>query len=390
MNFDDPITRLGMNSTKWDGAPDFFGPDAKGALPMWVADMDFAAPDFLQDAVKGLMGNAYYGYFHKRDAALEASAQWMQDRHGWSVDPANSFSTFGLGNALALLMQAMTDPGDHVAIFSPVYHEFAAKIRKGKRNVTEFPLQIVDGIYRMDFERYETLLTGREKMVLFCSPHNPAGRVWEQDELNELAAFCDKHDLILVSDEIHHDLVFPGTTHLPTATAIPQISDKLVMLTSASKTFNVAGTRLGAVTIPDATLRARFADYYKMMEIQPNLLGYVLTIAAYSKAGAAWVDQLNPYLSENFAVFSEGVNAIPGVTVMPQASTYLAWVDFEGTGMSQSEFSDRVLKKAGIVTTPGAGLGIGGENFLRFNLGTQRARVEDAVARLQGAFADLQ
>ncbi len=390
MKFDEITTRLGTNSTKWDGAPDFFGPEAKGALPMWVADMDFAAPEFIQHAVREVLNRGNYGYFHQRDAALEASADWMKSRHGWDVDPAHMFNTYGLGNAIAISLQALTDPGDHVAIFTPVYHEFAAKIRKGKRNVTEFPLVIEDGIYRMDFDRYETLLTGREKMVLFCSPHNPAGRVWAQDELNELAAFCAKHDLILISDEIHHDLVFPGGKHLQTATAVPQITDRLIVMTSASKTFNIAGTRLGAVSIPDEKLRKQFKDFYNMLEIQPPLLGYELTKAAYSAEGAEWVDALVTYLAGNFDRFSAGVNAIPGLSVMPQAATYLAWVDFGGTGMTTAEFSRRVLGDAGIVTTPGAGLGTGGESYLRFNLGTQRAQVEEAIERLQRAFSDLQ
>lgn len=390
MNFDEITNRLGTNSTKWDGAPDFFGPEAEGALPMWVADMDFRAPDFLQRAVQKLLDQGNYGYFHNRNAALEASAEWMKTRHGWNADPAHMVNTYGLGNAIAISLQALTDPGDHVVIFSPVYHEFAAKIRKGKRVVTELPLVIEDGIYQMDFDHYETLMNGREKMMLLCSPHNPAGRVWTQDELNAIADFCIKHDLILISDEIHHDLVFPGHKHLTAAVALPQIMDRLIMLTSASKTFNIAGTRLGAVTIPGDALRQRFSEFFLLLEMQPPLLGYELTKAAYSAEGAAWVDQLNPYLAKNFEIFSKGVDAIPGLKVMPQASTYLAWVDFADTGMTATEYTRRVLRDAGIVTTPGAGLGKGGETFLRFNLGTQRARVEDAVGRLQEAFSDLQ
>lgn len=391
MNFDQIIDRRGTNSAKWDGmALANGGTNVPDALPMWVADMDFRAADVLQEAVTGLLDKANYGYFTGEGDLKRTIATWMQTRHGWTVDPSAIFSTFGLGNGIGVCLQAFTDPGDEVIIFTPVYHEFTAKINKAGRVVHESPLQIVDGVYHMDFDALEASMTGREKVLLFCSPHNPAGRIWTVSELQALAAFCAKHDLLLMSDDIHHDLIYPGQTYVPIPVAAPQVTDRLVMLTSASKTFNIAGARLGSVTVPDPDLRARFTAMMNALDIKPNLLGQVLTQAAYSPRGAEWVDALVAYLADNARVFLDGVGAIPGVVPMPMQSTYLTWIDFANTGMEMAEVCRRVREDARILPSIGAEFGAGGENFLRFNIGMPRAHISQAVERLQNAFADLQ
>ncbi len=391
MSFDQINDRRGTNCSKWDLMEPAFGVPAKDGLAMWIADMDFKAPPFLQDAMRDLLERGDYGYFCGLEKFTDAIQWWMKERHGWSVDADTMFTTYGLGNGIAIALQALTEPGDEIIIFTPVYHEFAIKIGKTGRVVKELPLeQDEDGLYRMDFERYESLLSGRERLVLFSSPHNPAGRVWTQDELSALAAFCIKHDLLLISDEIHMDLTFAGQTHLPMAVAAPEIADRLVMTTSASKSFNIAGTRTGTVSIPDPKLRARFEGFFRKLDMQPNLMGVRLTQAAYTPDGAAWIDDLTAYIEENARVFKDGIDAIPGLSAMPMQGTYLSWVDFSATGMARAEFSDRVAQKARIAATPGHTLGTGGEAFLRFNLGTQRARVIEAVARMQDAFSDLQ
>lgn len=391
MNFDELIDRRGTNSSKWDGMAAATGVSAPDAIAMWVADMDFRAGEFLQDATRALLDKANYGYFTGESEMKRAVAWWMHERHGWEVDPAAMFSTYGLGNGIALCLQTYTDPGDEVIIFTPVYHEFTNKIRNAGRVVRESPLRIdQDGLYRMDLDALESALSGREKMVLFCSPHNPAGRVWSAGEMRELAAFCARHDLLLVSDEIHHDLVYAGHRHLPFPVAVPEATGRLIMLTSSSKTFNTAGTRLGTVTIPDPDLHARFGATLTALNIQPNLLGCVLTRAAYSPEGAAWVDALMHYLEGNRDLFVAGVSDIPGVTAMPMQATYLAWADFTNTGMTMDEVITRVKSGARIAPGIGAEFGTGGENFLRFNIAMPRARVAEAVERLQEAFSDLQ
>ena len=390
MNFDKLTHRWGTGSAKWDLMEPAFGIPAEEGLPMWIADKDFEAPDFLQDAMRGLIDRADYGYFCDLDSFHDAIQWWTDTRHGWRIDTDWLFTTYGLGNGIAMAIQTFSAPGDHVAIFTPVYHEFAAKIGRTRRVVTELPLAVENDVYHLDFDAYEARMTGKEKILLISSPHNPAGRVWTPAELRQMAAFCERHDLFLISDEVHGDLVYEGHEFIPTHAAIPEIEPRLVAMSAASKTFSIAGARTGYVMIPDPALRERFGAFYRALDISPNLLGVTLTRAAYSPEGAAWVDQLIPYLQANRDIFCAGVDALPGLKAMPMQSTYLAWVDFAGTGMDRAEIHDRLHNKAGIAATPGHTLGTGGETFMRFNLGTQRARVEEALDRLSNAFSDLQ
>ena len=388
-NFDEPIDRRGTNATKWDKMEAYGGVSPEDGIAMWVADMDFRAADVLQEAVQGLLEKANYGYFASDAKAIQAAAWWMKERHGWAVDPDWMTSTLGLGHAIALLLETFTDPGDEVIIFTPVYHEFTNKVKNAGRVVHESPLVIRDGIYHMDFDALEAGLTGKEKAVLISSPHNPAGRIWTVEELQQLAAFCEKHDLLMISDEIHHDLAFPGNSYTPFMVAAPEAAHRTIVLTAASKTFNIAGARNAAVTIPEAEKRKAFRHALLVHQTQPNLLGVELTAAAYTPRGAEWVDELVPYIAGNAQVFNDGVTQIPGVVPMPMQSTYLAWVDFANTGLAMEDVLRRVHEDARLVPSVG-GFGTGGETFLRFNIGTRRANVEEAVSRLQDAFSDLQ
>jgi cysteine-S-conjugate beta-lyase len=227
-------------------------------------------------------------------------------------------------------------------------------------------------------------------MLILCSPHNPGGRVWTAKELRAVADFCVTHDLILVSDEIHHDLVYPGQKHIPMPLAAPHVTDRLVMMTATTKTFNIAGAHIGNVIIADPTLRKTFANTMNAMGISPNSFGMHMATAAYSPEGAAWVDDLMRYLDGNRRLFDDGINSIPGLRSTPLEATYLAWVDFSGTGMAPTEFIERVEKVAKIATNYGTSFGTGGESYLRFNIACPRAQVVEAVGRLQRAFADLQ
>jgi cysteine-S-conjugate beta-lyase len=390
MSFDEIIPRHGTNSVKWDCMERMFGVPAETGLPMWVADMDFRPPAVVQQALERMTAHGVYGYFGDDRAYLAAIRWWMQTRHGWDVDPASIFTTHGLVNGTALCIDAFTRPGDGIILMTPVYHAFARIIKAAGRDVVECPLALREGRYEMDFTAWDAQMTGGERMVILCSPHNPGGRVWTPAELRGIADFCIRHDLILVSDEIHHDLVMPGHKHCVMARTAPDIADRLVTMTATTKTFNIAGGHIGNVIIADDTLRAAFALRMNALGISPNSFGMHMATAAYSPAGAAWVDALVRYLDGNRQVFDAGVNAIPGLRSMPLQATYLAWVDFAGTGMTAAECTDRVQKQAQIVTNPGPSFGTGGASFLRFNIATQRVRVTEAVARLAKAFADLQ
>lgn len=388
-DFDRIIDRVGTHSAKWDKMEAIYGVSPKDGIPMWVADMDFAAAPPIQKALEDMRSIGVYGYYGDDASYLGAIRWWMSERHGWDVDPNAIFTVHGLVNGTALCVDTFTDPGDGVILMTPVYHAFHRVIRAAGREVVECPLARNDGRYEMDFDAWDAQMTGGEKMLVLCSPHNPGGRVWTRAELEGVAAFAKRHDLILVSDEIHHDLVFPGTKHTPMA-LIDGIADRLVMMTATTKTFNIAGTHSGNVIIHDPELRKRFAAKMSGLGISPNSFGLMMAEAAYSPEGAAWVDALVDYLDGNRRILDEGLNAIPGLKSMPMEATYLAWVDFEGTGMEPTDYLRRVEQDAKIAVNHGISFGKGGERFLRFNFATPRPLVKQAVARMQDAFSDLQ
>ncbi len=390
MSFDEVINRYGTHSVKWDMMEKLYGVPKEDGISMWVADMDFRPPQCVQDSIAKMLNHGIYGYFGDDSAYRQSITWWMQTRHGWAVDPASIFTTHGLVNGTAMCIDTYTQEGDGVVLFTPVYHAFHKVIKAANRQIVECQLVNSDGRYEMDFDAYDAQMTGTEKMVILCSPHNPGGRVWTRDELQGVADFCKRHDLILVSDEIHHDLVFPGNTHIPMTLVDPSITDRLVMMTATTKTFNIAGSHSGNVIIPDETLREKFGARMMALGLSPNSFGLFMATAAYSPEGAAWVDELVAYLDGNRKLFDEAINSIPGLSSMNLEATYLAWVDFSGTGMSREEFTDRVQTQARIAPNHGPTFGTGGEDFLRFNLATPRSLVEQACTRLTEAFSDLQ
>ena len=390
MDFDRVIDRFGSHSVKWDMMETLYNVPAQDGIAMWVADMDFEPPKCVQDALAGMARTGVYGYYGDETAYRAAICWWMEHRHGWSVDPSWIFTTHGLVNGTAMCVDAYTQPGEGVVLFTPVYHAFARVIRAAGREVVECEMVQEGGRYTLDFAAYDAQMTGNEKMVILCSPHNPSGRVWTREELQQVADFAKRHDLILVSDEIHHDLVFGGHTHIVMDLVDPTVRDRLVMMTAATKTFNIAGCHSGNVIIPDADLRAKFGARMAALGLSPNSFGLFMTEAAYSPEGAAWVEALVDYLDGNRKLFDDAINAIPGLRSMPMQSTYLAWVDFSGTGMSRDEFTKRVEVDAKIAANHGPTFGKGGETFLRFNFATPRSVVQDAVERLTKAFSDLQ
>lgn len=389
MNFDEIIDRRNTHSAKWDQMEAIYGVPATDGIPMWVADMDFRPPARVQAALQGMLDHGIYGYYGSEDSYRAAITWWMQNRHGWTVDPAHIFTTHGLVHGTGMCVDAFTQPGDSVVLMTPVYHAFARVIRAAGRNVVECQLALQDGKYICDFDAWDAQMTGAEKLLILCSPHNPGGRVWTRAELDQIADFARRHDLILVSDEIHHDLILPGAAHTPMA-LIDGVADRLVMMTATTKTFNMAGSHSGNVIIADDALRARFAARMAGLGLSPNSFGLVMAEAAYSPDGAAWVDALVAYLDGNRQIFDRAVAQIPGVMSMPLEATYLAWVDFGGTGMDQAEIRRRVQSDARIAANHGETFGKGGDSFLRFNIATPRARVTEAAERLIGAFRDLQ
>ncbi|QFT57843.1 Cystathionine beta-lyase PatB [Sulfitobacter sp. THAF37] len=389
MSFDEIIDRRGSHCAKWDKMEAVYGVPRDTGIPMWVADMDFRPPQVVRDALQAQVDHGLFGYFGDDSDYLSAIQWWMENRHGWKVDPSWIFTTHGLVNGTAICVDAYTAPGDGVVLFTPVYHAFARVIAAAGREVVECEMVNDNGRYEMDFDRWDAQMTGSEKMLVLCSPHNPGGRVWTRAELQGVADFAKRHDLILVSDEIHHDLVLPGNSHIPMA-LIDGIADRLVMMSATTKTFSIAGAHVGNVIIQDEKLRQTFAARMAALGLSPNSFGLFMATAAYSPEGAAWVDDLMVYLDGNRQMFDAAIAEIPGLSSMKLEATYLSWVNFEGTGMEMSEAIRRVQEDARIAVNHGETFGKGGETFLRFNIATPRANVEEACARLKDAFSDLQ
>lgn len=389
-DFDRIIERRGSHSSKWDNIAKLSGITAPDAIPMWVADMDFAAPPGVTAALTEEIRRATHGYYADTGTWAAALTDWLRRRHGLTVEPDWVSPAPGIVSGLGLVLQAVTAPGDEVVVFPPAYHAFRRIIVANDRRILDAQLVERQGAYAMDLDALRKKLTPKTKVVFFCSPHNPGGTVWPVEDIRALATFCAEHDLILVSDEIHCDLVFKGAKHTPTLSAAPEIADRLISCFAATKTFNLAGAHVGACVTSNAALKRKLDARIAASGLSSyNLFGMVATEAAW-RTGEAWLDALLPYLAKNRDMLDARIEAAaPGARSMRLDATYLAWVDFSGTGLAAADVADRVASRARIFASPGPQFGPGGDNWLRFNFATPRPILEDALARLDDAFADV-
>ena len=389
-DFDRVIERRGTHATKWDMTAKLSGITAADAIPMWVADMDFAAPPGVTQALAATVDRAIHGYYADNGSWADALTDWMAARHGVSIKPEWVSPTPGVVSGLGLILQAVSEPGDDVVVFPPAYHAFRKIILANDRRILDAQLVQRQGRYAMDLEALGRMLTPRTKVVFFCSPHNPGGTVWSVEEIRALAAFCAEHDLILVSDEIHCDLVLDGAAHTPTMNAAPEIADRLITCVAATKTFNLAGAHVGACVTPNAALKRKLDARIAASGLGSyNAFGMIATEAAW-RTGEAWLDALLPYLRGNRNLLDTRIEAAaPGARSMRLDATYLAWVDFSGTGLSAEDVARRVSGRARIFASPGPQFGPGGETWLRFNFATPRPILNEALDRLDDAFGDL-
>ena len=389
MQFDKIHNRIGTNSDKWDSLKSLYGLSPDEAIPMWVADMDFQAPEAVNIAMREMVDRGIYGYAREDDDYRAAICGWMERRHKWKVQPDSLFSVHGIVNAISLAIQAYTAPKDGIIIFSPVYHAFARVIKASGRRLIESPLvKGTSGKYKMDLEAISNSLNGNVRMVILCSPHNPGGRVWVRDELEELAAFAERHKLIIISDEIHHDLVYTGYSHIPFEKAVPSAQSYLITLTSTTKTFNIAGMHTGNVIISDEKLRIQFKKVLVELAISPSSFGVAMTTAAYN-GGEEWLDRLLVYLSGNKTLFDSRINEIRGLVSMPLEATYLCWVNYQALNMSLSEYKKKIESVTKVAASYGETFGRGGEGHLRFNIATPKKVLDSALDRLQNAFTKI-
>ncbi len=387
-DFDEVIERRGTHASKFDTLEARFGITDRDVIPMTVADMDFRSPPQVNEALRRLADEGVHGYFGDAREMNEAVVGWLTVRHGWTPEPGWIGTTQGLVSAIGLCIQAFTEPHQGVVVFSPVYHMFSQIVRATGRPLIESELRVVQGRQQMDLEQLARQIGPDTRMVLLCSPHNPGGRVWSADELRDLARFCIERDLILVSDEIHHDLIFEGATHCVTAKAAPEATDRLVTLVAPSKTFNIAGAQVGFTVISNPELRQRLQQVTAAAGLgSPNRMGAFMATAAYAQ-GAEWLDALLPYLQGNRDIFNDTLaRRIPGARPMALEATYLAWVDFRALGLSSDEAFARSVERGRVVPHKGTIFGPGGNGWLRFNFAMPRPVLERAVEGLVRAFA---
>ena len=386
-DFDAPVERHGTDSLKFDRQPPSGA--AEDVLSMWVADMDFKAPDEVLRAIEARARHGVFGYTQPSDGYYQSVASWMRSRHGWEIDPRHILITPGVVFALAVAVRAYTEPGDAVLLQPPVYYPFSGVVRDNGRVPAEAPLAYAgaDGGYTIDFEAFERVAAeSGAKLFLFCSPHNPVGRVWREDELARIADICMRYGITIVSDEIHADFVRPGFKHVPLASLSREIADNTVTLSSASKTFNIAGLQVAHAVIPDERRRRAFNKALWVSGYSlPNALGLVATQAAYDH-GAPWIDALNAYLEENWALLERFVRTrIPELKLVKAQGTYLAWLDCTALGMDDAQLERFILKDARLWLDQGHIFGASGSGFVRINIATQHSTVERALLQLEQA-----
>ena len=385
--FDTVIARHNSGSTKWDDAAALFG--SEDVLPFWVADMDFPSPPAVSEALTARLQHGIFGYPSPHSYAYDAVTDWMDKRHNWKTSPDWMVSTPGVVTAITLAVQTFTKPGDKVIIQPPVYPPFFSSVKNQDRIVLENPLVYENGSYHMDFDDLAKK-AHEAKMLILCSPHNPVGRVWLRAELTRLVKICLDNDVLLLADEIHSDLVYPGHQHIPLASLETGSEDKIITLTAPSKTFNTAGLYTSIAIISNAILRNQFSQTVQFLGInKSNVFGITALEAAY-RHGAPWLDELLVYLEGNAQYLTEFIAAnIPAITVDKPQGTYLAWLDCRNLKLSHQELVQFFAQKAKVGLNDGITFGHQGTGFMRLNFGCPRPLLEEGLKRITLAVNQL-
>ncbi len=379
-NFDELVKREGTNSLKYDARANFFGKE--DVLPLWVADMDFKTPDFVIDALRKRLDHEILGYSFRPDSYFGAIANWMKLRHGWEIEKEWVSFSPGVVAGLTLAIETFSAPGDEVVVQPPVYFPFFDSVKSTGRKMLENPLKLVDGRYTFDLEDLKSKITSKTKLLLLCNPQNPGGMVWTKDELTALANICLENKILIISDEIHSDLIFDGYKHTPLPTLSEEIAQNCVVCMAPSKTFNLAGLTTSFLIIPNKRLFVRYERTLRIPHLHMgNIFGTIALEAAYSK-GAEWVDQLVAYLQGNYNFLESWLKEnMPQVVPMKPESTYLVWLDFSALGLSDEELNACLLE-VGVGLNRGVQFGKQGAGYMRINLGCPRATLKAALERM--------
>ena len=383
-NFDEVIDRKNTDSMKWSASylEQHFG--SADCVPLWVADMDFRTAQPVIDAVTERAGHGIYGYALAGDEFYEAVIKWQKRRNGWEVKKEWIVFSPGVVPALWHIVRTFCSPGEKVILQSPVYYPFYKVIEDNGCQVINNRLINNGGRYEMNFEELERQAEDSSvKMMILCSPHNPVGRVWTKEELRRVSEICFANDVLLVSDEIHSDLVFRPNVHTPAASLSEELMMNTITCMAPSKTFNLAGVQVSEVIVPDRRLRRKLAGSLKSAGVMPNVFGLAAQTAAYNE-GEEWLEQLLEYLAGNLDFMENFITSeLPEVKFRRPEGTYLAWLDFSGYGFTTEELQNRMKNKAGVALDDGYIFGDGGEPCQRINFACPRSVLIKAMERLR-------
>ena len=387
-DFDEPIKRENTNSFKFDYTHEYFG--TSDLIPMWVADMDFRTPDFIMEAIRNRMEHEILGYSIRPESFFQAIIKWYKKRQDWSIERDWILFSPGVVAALSLAVNALTKEGEKVIVQPPVYHPFFSVVKDNKRKLVYNTLVQEDGYYRMDLDDLKKKIDTDTKLLILSHPHNPVGRVWSPGELKDLADLCLENNIVILSDEIHSDLVLPPHVHSPLSTLSDEIADNTITCVAASKTFNLAGLSSSAVIIPNEKLRARFNhEAQKGHLFMGNIFGTIAMETAYNK-GEDWLGQLLAYLKGNADLLVDyAASNLPGISVIPPEATYLAWLDMKGLGMKGKQLRDFMIRDAKIGCNDGPSFGPGGTGYQRLNFACPRSSLQKALDQLKQAVDNI-
>lgn len=384
IDIDTPLIRRGTNSYKWDFHPN----GDPEVLPMWIADMDFPSPPAVAEAITKRAEHPIFGYTFASDSYHEATRKWYARRHGWQIDEQTMLAVPSVMEAVRAAILALSEPGDAVIVQTPVYHPFFDSIESNGRRILDAPLALDGHRYAVDLAAFEAAITPKTRMLLLCSPHNPVGRVWERAELEAVARVCRKHEIIVIADEIHADILMPGSTFVPFSLIAPEIC---VSTISPSKTFNIAGLPSAHVVVPEKQLRGKLDATFKRLGFgPPNLLSLAAAEAAYTR-GEEWLDVVIEQVAANDQLLRKALAArLPEVSVVPLEGTYIAWLDFrklrDSRGMSDQDLKRRLWSGAKLGLSDGTQFGANGSGFYRMILAAPKTTIEDAIERLVKEF----
>ncbi len=385
-DFNKKVNRSNTSCIKWDYLNAFFGKNDLNA--MWVADMDFKAPPEILKPIQKRAAHGVFGYTAKPDEFYSAVISWFKRRYDWDIEKDWIVTTPGVVPALNLTMQEFTKAGDGIIIQPPVYFPFKDSVKLNERILLDNTLVLRDGHYEVDWEDMEKKAESAE-MFLFCSPHNPVSRVWTAEELERLGNICERHDLLVFSDEIHADIIFKPHKHIPTAKISNNLANRTIAAYATSKTFNLAGLQLSLNIIPNENIRERFKLTLERLHLcMSNIFGIVGTQAAYDY-GEQWLDELLPYLRQNCLTVRNFLNEnIPEITVIEPEGTFLLWLDCRNLGLDDEKLAAFFVQKAGLALTNGIMFGPGGSGFMRMNIGCPERNLIKGLKSLKKAMAD--